>query len=110
MTPRARLEVVSVARVDALLARQPGRLARLFTAAEWAYCTERRFAAQHLAARLAAKRASRRLGLEGPFADLEIRRDDRGAPGLFTAGWPQPWQVSLSHDGDVAVALLVEAP
>ncbi|MEZ4472140.1 MAG: holo-ACP synthase [bacterium] len=98
-----------MARIDAILTRSPRRLGRLFTAAEWSYCTERRFGAQHLAARLAAKRAAHRLGVPGRFVDLEIRRDDRGAPALFAHDGPLPWLLSLSHDGDLAVALLVGA-
>ncbi len=53
------LDVVDIARVDAMLADKGDRmLSRLFTEAEAAYASERARPALHLAARLAAKEAA----------------------------------------------------
>ncbi len=104
--PDTRLEIAHISRVDALRLHRPDRLRRLFTADEWTYCQGHRRADQHLAARLAAKRAVTRLLGRRPFARIEVRRDARGAPGLLIDGAPAPLLVSLSHDGDLAVALV----
>lgn len=108
------LSTVSIARVDALRRRYGERFAaRWFTEGERAFCDERRLSSQHYAARLAAKFAVTRLLGPVRLASIEIARDAAGAPHLALhapaaarlAGGRL--HVSLSHDGGLAVALVV---
>lgn len=111
---RVALQSVAIARVDALLARFGDRFfARFFTSEERAFCERRRHRAQHAAARLAAKLATRRVLGGGRLRDVEIVRDEAGAPsvrllgGTAARGEGRRLLVSLSHDGGVALALVV---
>lgn len=63
---------------------------------------------ERLAARFAAKEAARKaLGdLSLGFHDTEIRTDASGAPSLYVRGERSPLQLSLSHDGGVAFAVV----
>ena len=111
------LRSVQISRVEALRTRFAGRFeTKFFRPDECAYCNQRRRSAQHWAARLAAKFAVRRLlgSAKGVrLRDVEIVRDSAGAPGIrlhgATAGAAAglEWLVSLSHDGDTAVALVL---
>jgi len=118
MSAQARLALVSVdcARVNAALARFGARFeARCFTDAEQAYCRPRRIAGQHFAARLVAKFAARRLLGPVPLREIEVVRDEAGAPSVALHGSAEraraavglTLHLSLSHDGGVALALVV---
>lgn len=118
MSAQARLALVSIecARVNAALARYGARFeSRCFTNAERAYCQPRRFAGQHFAARLVAKFAARRLLGAVALHEIEVSRDAAGAPSLKLYGGAERaraalgWalHLSLSHDGGVALALVV---
>ncbi|HET6440599.1 MAG TPA: holo-ACP synthase [Anaeromyxobacter sp.] len=114
-------DVVSVSRMRKSLARTPGFASRVFTPAERAYCEARRDPAAHFAARFAAKEAFLKalgLGLWDGVAlhDIEVRPGERGAPGLWlgptaaaalSRARGQPPMLTLSHDGDVALAVVV---
>jgi len=108
------LATVSIERVDGLRRRYGERFtARWFTAAERAYCDQRRLAAQHYAARLAAKLAAVRLLGPVRLASIEVERDAAGAPFLKLHETAASrcrtgrMHLSLSHDGGLAVALVV---
>jgi holo-[acyl-carrier protein] synthase len=119
---------VSVARVQALAAKAgDGFLRRWFTESEVAYCTARARPAVHLAARFAAKEAlikALRPTWDGSllFRDIEVTTGGSGAPSLRLFGRAAEiarragvtdLHVSLSHDGDHAVATVIasgEAP
>jgi holo-[acyl-carrier protein] synthase len=108
------LRTLRVSRVAETLARYGERLpARAFTSEERAYCEPRRKAPQHFAVRLAAKFAARQLLKMGRLAEIEVVRDAAGAPALrfhgaaAAAGGDREWWLSLSHDEDLAVALVV---
>lgn len=112
---RVGCDVVAVPRISALIDRQAGFLTRVFTEREIADArrdgapaggvVERR----RLAARFAAKEAARKaLGdLSLSFHATEVRTGADGAPELFVNGSPSGLAVSLSHDGDVAMAFVV---
>ena len=77
-------DLVDVDRVRRALERRPGLRTRLFTESEWAYATRHRDPHPHLAARFAAKEAvmkalGRGMSSMG-FAEIEVVRDDSGAP------------------------------
>jgi len=108
------LRTLRVSRVAGTLERFGERLPRrAFTDSERAYCAPRRKAPQHYAVRLAAKMAARHLLHGGRLSEIEIMRDDAGAPVLrlhgaaAEAGRDRRWWLSLSHDEDLAVALVV---
>ena len=66
-------------------------------------------AVERLAARFAAKEATRKaLGGRGPtLASIEVRTDDAGAPSLWVGGAMTRLACSLSHDAGVAMAVVV---
>jgi holo-[acyl-carrier protein] synthase len=80
--------MIEVARMRATLKRTPRFAVRVFTARERDYCDSRgAVAPQHYAARFAAKEAALKAlgtGWSGGVAwqDVEIARDDAGAPTL----------------------------
>jgi holo-[acyl-carrier protein] synthase len=107
------IDVVDVARFTRSLERTPGLAVRLFTE------EERGLPARSLAARFAAKEAlAKALGAPRGlrWTDAEVRRAGDGRPSLRVAGTVATaaarlgvtdWHVSLSHDGGIAVAVVV---
>ena len=105
------VDVVDLARFRAAIARTPALETRLFTATERAHCRERADPVLHLAGTLAAKEAvikSLRLGSLAEWAGrVEILRTSDGAPFARVGG--REVDVSISHDGPVAVAVALAA-
>jgi holo-[acyl-carrier protein] synthase len=113
-------DLVDVDRVRAALARRPGLRTRLFTDDEWAYAARHRDPHPHLAARFAAKEAvmkalGRGMSSMG-FAEIEVVRDDHGAPSVALHGAAarvaagagvSDWHLSLTHTGALAHAVVV---
>ena len=115
MVPVVGCDVVDVSRMHRLLAERPGAAERLFTEIE---LTDARrggvdpdgdVAVERLAARFAAKEATRKaLGGRGPaLTTIEVRTDDTGAPSVWIDGRPSALACSLSHDAGVAIAVVV---
>lgn len=113
---RVALVTLDIERVARTFARFPGRCeTRWFTPAEQAYCRARRNAAQHFAVRLAAKFGVVRVLGAQRLTEVEVVRDAAGAPRIALSGAAERARVaaatrlclSLSHDGGVAVALVV---
>ncbi len=115
-------DLVAIFRVEEVLARHREQfLQRVFTAAERTDCMARSRPARHLAARLAAKEAAMKAlgtgwGLGVRWQDVEIRSGGATPPTLHLAGAAKQRadvrgirqaMVSLSHDGDYAVAVVV---
>ncbi|HEU5033679.1 MAG TPA: holo-ACP synthase [Mycobacteriales bacterium] len=106
-------DVVDLVRFARSLERTPGLRRRLFTEAE------RDLPTASLAARFAAKEAlAKALGAPGglDWHDAEIVTGGNGRPSLTVRGTVAAaaatrgvtgWHVSLSHDGGVAVAMVV---
>lgn len=107
------IDVVDLERFTRSLERTPGLAVRLFTE------SERRLPTRSLAARFAAKEAlAKALGAPPglKWTDAEVRRADDGRPSLHVDGTIAEaaarlgvgtWHVSLSHDGGVAVAVVI---
>jgi holo-[acyl-carrier protein] synthase len=116
------MDVVDVARIQRILDGPPSRaerfLARVYTAAERAYCEAGRDRAARYAARFAAKEAaSKALGAPAGirFLDVEVIRG-AGAPTLALAGVAAEAArrlgaaralATLTHDGGIAAATVV---
>jgi len=114
-------DLVSVSRMQKSLARTAGLAERVFTEGERAYCQAHRDPSPHFAARFAAKEAFLKalgLGLWDGVAlrDVEVRSGPGGAPALAlgptaaralsrVSGGPP--LLTLSHDGDLAMAVVV---
>ncbi|HKJ57346.1 MAG TPA: 4'-phosphopantetheinyl transferase superfamily protein, partial [Nitriliruptoraceae bacterium] len=111
-------DVVDVARFERVLQRRAGMRARLFTPRELGDAVRGGVAVgssvevDRLAARFAAKEATRKaLGdLRLPFHATEVRSDADGAPRLWVGGQPSTLSVSMSHDGGVAMAVVIGPP
>ncbi|MCE9601663.1 MAG: holo-ACP synthase [Gemmatimonadetes bacterium] len=116
-------DLVSIARVEAMLARKEQRaLDRLFTAHEQAYALARARPAMHLSARLAAKEASFK-ALTGSdeaksigWKEAEVRRGAEGPPVLHFTGRAAARaaelgvvrvHLTLSHTDDTAGAVVI---
>jgi holo-[acyl-carrier protein] synthase len=116
------IDIIEVARVREVLARTPRFTERVFTAAERAYCDGRGVvAAQHYAARFAAKEAALKAFQTGwrggiSWQDVEIAARDSGAPylifhnvvqELFEKSGATAAHLSISHTTDHAIAQVV---
>lgn len=107
------VDVASLSRFERRLTRVPALRERLFTPAE------RELPLRSLAVRFAAKEAvAKALGAPGDlrWQDCEVLREESGAPRLILTGTVAAraaavgaarWHVSLSHDGDSAIAFVV---
>lgn len=111
---RMGIDVVDVERMRQALVRRPRLKERVFTSAERSDCEGRFDPAVHYAARFAAKEAARKaLGRAFPWQASGILAGPSGRPGLWladevaSAGRVAAGDVSLSHDGGVAVAVVV---
>lgn len=112
-------DVVSVPRFSDSLVRAPGLRHRLFTPRELVTDAGHARTDTSLAARFAAKEAvAKALGAPQGMAwhDCEVVGDGDGRPWLrisgtvaaaATAQGIERWHLSLSHDGDLAVAYVV---
>lgn len=112
---RTGCDVVDIARLGAAIDRRAGLLERIFTAGELTdarrggVAIDSEVGRARLAARFAAKEAVRKAlnDLRLPFHDVEVRSRDDGAPELWLHGRPAELSCSLSHDGGVAMAVVV---
>jgi holo-[acyl-carrier protein] synthase len=117
------IDVVEVARIARHVGPGAGAagerfLARCFTEGERAYCEAKRNAAEHYAARFAAKEAAMKaLGVPQGLrlTDIEVTRG-QGAPALGLAGAAAEAaarlgvtaaHLALTHDGGIAAATVV---
>jgi holo-[acyl-carrier protein] synthase len=117
------IDVVEVARIERHLGPDAGErgerfLARCFTPGERAYCDAKLRAADHYAARFAAKEAAMK-ALGAPaglrFTDIEVTRGD-GPPALLFSGAAAEAaarlgvaaaHLALTHDAGIAAATVV---
>ena len=116
------IDLVSVARIESILDRWGERfLNRVFTRAEVDYCTGRHGSARSLAARFAAKEAfikavSAHSGGGIRYRDVEVVVGSDGTPKLRPHRTAQTAldglcaSLSLSHEQDVAVAIVITSP
>ncbi|MCO1339145.1 holo-ACP synthase [Zhihengliuella halotolerans] len=107
------VDVVEVSRFKAQLERTPALLERLFVPAE------RELPLRSLAARFAAKEAvAKALGAPAGmnWQHCQVVKDDAGDPHILIDGsvaeaaaakGVQYWHLSMSHDGDLATAMVV---
>ncbi len=116
------IDIIEVARIREVLERTPRFTERVFTMAERAYCDSRgAVAAQHYAARFAAKEAALKAlktGWRGGISwqDVEIGSLENGAPvltfhgeakKLFAASGATVAHLSISHTTQHAIAQVV---
>ena len=116
------IDIIEVARIREVLLRTPRFAERVFTLAERAYCEGRgTVAAQHYAARFAAKEAALKAlqtGWRGGISwhDVEITSLESGAPFLNFQGEVQRLleksgataaHLSMSHTSEHAIAQVV---
>jgi holo-[acyl-carrier protein] synthase len=113
-------DLVEVDRFRLAVRRRANLSSRLFTDGERAYAEEQRDPVKSLAARFGAKEAvMKALGVGlGAFAfhDVEVVRDDDGAPSLMlhraaadlaAARGVSAWHVSLTHTDVTAMAVVI---
>ena len=116
------IDIIEVARVREVLARTPRFTERVFTLDERAYCDGRGVvAAQHYAARFAAKEAALKAfqtGWSGGISwhDVEVAARDNGAPylvfsgevlSLFENSGATAAHLSISHTTEHAIAQVI---
>jgi holo-[acyl-carrier protein] synthase len=116
------IDIIEVARIREVLLRTPRFAERVFTQAERAYCDARgAVAAQHYAARFAAKEAvlkALQTGWRGGISwqDVEVATRESGAPYLIFSGHvltlfkefrATATHLSISHTSEHAIAQVV---
>jgi holo-[acyl-carrier protein] synthase len=116
------IDIIEVARIREVLLRTPRFTDRVFTAAERKYCDSRGVvAAQHYAARFAAKEAALKAlqtGWRGGISwqDVEISARESGAPYLIFRGEvlavfekfrATATHLSMSHTSEHAIAQVI---
>ena len=116
------IDIIEVARIREVLLRTPRFADRVFTAAERAYCDGRGVvAAQHYAARFAAKEAAMKAlqtGWRGGISwqDVEVSAHESGAPYLIFTGQvlevfekfgATQTHLSMSHTTQHAIAQVI---
>jgi holo-[acyl-carrier protein] synthase len=116
------IDIIEVARIREVLLRTPRFAERVFTAAEREYCDARGVvAAQHYAARFAAKEAALKAlqtGWRGGISwqDVEIASRESGAPFLVFRGQvltifknfrATATHLSISHTSEHAIAQVI---
>ncbi|MBC7930313.1 MAG: holo-ACP synthase [Rubrivivax sp.] len=116
------IDIIEIGRVREVLARTPRFRERVFTEAERAYCDSRgAVAAQHYAARFAAKEAAFKALRTGwrdglSWHDIEVVSNGQGAPSLqlyghahelFDALGATDAHITLSHTSEHAVAQVI---
>lgn len=103
------IDVVDIERLRAALARSPRLEERLFTKEERLYCHGLADPFSSFAGTLAAKEATIKALRFGSLAGwarlIEIARDDKGVPTARVEGVGNEVEISISHDGGVAVAV-----
>ena len=116
------IDIIEVARIREVLLRTPRFAERVFTRAEREYCDARgAVAAQHYAARFAAKEAALKAlqtgwrgGLSWP--DVEVATRESGAPYLIFSGQvltlfkefrASATHLSISHTSEHAIAQVI---
>lgn len=84
-------------------------LKKVFFVDELEYCFSYKNPSVHLAGFFALKEAaSKALGVEKyPFAEIEIKHDEKGAPEAWFKGQKLPVKVSISHTAKLATAIAV---
>ena len=123
--PEIGVDIVDCDRIRRVLERHDSAfLERVFTPEEVAYCLRMKDPAPHLAARFAAKEAVAKalgtgIGAAAAFRDIEVRREDHGAPSIklhnAAAQTAQQLnirhiQISLSHTSQQAIAMVLACP
>ena len=116
------IDIIEVGRVRETIARTPRFAERVFTEAERSYCESRRAAAaQHYAARFAAKEAALKAlqtGWSGGISwqDVEVAAKESGAPiilfhgrarELYEASGATAAHISISHTAEHAIAEVI---
>jgi holo-[acyl-carrier protein] synthase len=116
------IDIIEVHRVREVMARTPRFIERVYTTSERAYCDSRGVvAAQHYAARFAAKEAALKAlqtGWTGGIAwqDIEVAAKESGAPillfhgrvrELYEASNASAAHLSISHTTEHAIAQVI---
>ena len=113
------VDLVDTRRFATVIARSPRLVNRIFTAREIEQCGGSRLRATSLAARWAAKEAVAKVLVDNrglSWHDCEVITGERGEPRLEMRGTVraagdargiESWLLSLSHDGDMAIAFVV---
>ncbi len=111
--PRVGIDLVYLPRIATARARFGQRfLDRVFTAAEQAYCLQSQpHSLARLGGRWAAKEAVVKAlgtGWQGyGYTEIEILASPQGRPWVQLTG---EWHLSISHDGDYAIAIATYLP
>ena len=116
------IDVVSIQRLRDVMGRQGEHFEmRVFGETERQYCRDKYDPYPHFAARFAAKEAYGKalglgLGPSGNFSEIEVVNDSEGVPSLRLSGAAKKVfeehgggqiVLSLTHDGDVAMASVI---
>jgi holo-[acyl-carrier-protein] synthase len=108
--PGLGIDIISIPRIKSAAERWGDRfLNRIFTDNELTYCLKRKNPYPCLAVRFAAKEAFVKAydGKAPRYRDIEVVMTEKGRPSLVFQGMAFPARVSLSHERDYAVAVVM---
>lgn len=105
--PLVGLDIVEVIRFKKFKKVTDPFLNKVFSEKEIQYCFSHKDPSVHLAGFFALKEAvSKALGTTRyPFAEIEVRHSEDGAPAVFHKGKKLKVGVSISHTKDTAIAI-----
>jgi holo-[acyl-carrier protein] synthase len=116
------IDLTSIERIQKALEKSDTTFeTRVFSPGEIAYCRAKKNPFPHFAARFAAKEAYGKamglgLGVSGSMVDVEVENQERGEPRLRLSGRAaelflelggKEIFLSLSHEGDIAIASVI---
>ncbi len=108
--PGLGIDIISIQRIKKATERWGDKfLKRIFTDNELTYCLKRKNPYPCLAVRFAAKEAFVKAyeGQTPRYRDIEVVMTEKGKPSLVFQGRALPARVSLSHERDYAVAVVI---
>lgn len=107
------IDIINIERLKRAIERWGDKfLKRIFTSDELSYCFKRKNPYPCLAVRFAAKEAFIKASTSGGhrYRDIEVVIDETRGPVLFLKGRKISALVSLSHERDYAVAVVLTNP
>lgn len=101
------VDIVSISRIEKAILKNEKFKDKVFSKNEIEYCDKKPNKYESYAARFAAKEAYLKTGNIEDLNKIEIINDKNGKPNLYVNSKKVIGDISLSHDGDYAIAYLI---
>lgn len=101
------VDIVKIDRIEKAILRNDNFKNKIFSKKEIDYCESKIKKFESYAARFAAKEAYFKTGGIAEYNEIEILNSENGKPELYIKNIKINGDISLSHDGDYAIAYLI---